>query len=98
MNILCPDCEERVEDYEPGVSSVTLNGQLWHPACGRKEWMVLANDLLLREGCTANYVAEAREAFDEGDTPQGFVDGLLHLWEQNSDPFPQREFPTAEND
>lgn len=29
----CAECGQSVEDYEPGVSSVTVDGLLYHPAC-----------------------------------------------------------------
>lgn len=29
----CPVCEKYVEDYEPGVSSVTVDQILYHPRC-----------------------------------------------------------------
>lgn len=29
----CPKCGECCEDYEPGVSSVTVDGLMYHPRC-----------------------------------------------------------------
>lgn len=50
----CPACEKYVEDFAPGVSSVAVEGILYHPACAPAQG---------EEGVTPNHETK------QGDPP-----------------------------
>lgn len=97
----CPACGFLVWDFEPGVSSEVIDGELYHPDCvphpaERQEWMRRANDLLLKEGISRSFPDAAEAAYEDGDTPEIFVKALLGQMEWASDPYPNREYPECE--
>lgn len=36
--VRCTHCADVVSDHEPGVSSVIVDGQLFHPGCAPRTW------------------------------------------------------------
>ena len=85
MNVLCPQCEKIVLDYEPGVSSVTVDGLLMHPACvpphpsERQEWMRRSQDMLLTLGITEDLTDDAIDGYEIGLTAEQFVAAMIVL-------------------
>jgi hypothetical protein len=37
----CPVCEGWVEDYEPGVSAIKIDGVFYHPSCAIREGLAI---------------------------------------------------------
>lgn len=37
----CPVCESRVDDFDPGVSAVKVDGVWYHPSCAIREGIAI---------------------------------------------------------
>lgn len=76
----CPQCENVVSDHAPGVSSVIVDGQHYHPGCRPRTWTAFVS---VCRACDDRFrvsqeaIDETREAMDvEADTDSDIAESF----------------------